>query len=199
MRNNECTISSPVKIMMSARVVMPAEQISEDEHSHSTFQWSCRPLLNWFYFLGIPLQLDETRNGKVSHTSTAHYYCKWFIACFGIFMFLSNLARLVVYITLNFFSLYSATNVTDSVLYRKQMSSTTIWNDFLDYFNEFFISLGSQLILLASTLVHWKDLKAVLNRIEDQNIFTLKTLRRFRRVFLYGLSIVILVNYFNLQ
>ena len=115
-------------------------------------------------------------------------------------MFLSNLARLVVYITLNFFSLYSATNLTDSVLYRKQMgSSTTIWNDFLDYFNEFFISLGSQLILLTSTLVHWKDLKAVLNRIEDQNIFTLKTFRRFRRIFLHGLLIVILVNYFNLQ
>ena len=33
----------------------------------------------------------------------------------------------------------------------------------------------------------------------NQNIFTLKTFRRFRKIFLHGLLIVILVNYFNLQ
>lgn len=190
MRNNR-QASSAVKITMATRVViLAAEQINDEEEQYKkTFRWSCLPLLNWFNILGIPLQIEDTK----SSASNARYYCKLSIACFGFFMFLTNLARLFVYITFDFFAVYSSsTNMTDSVVYRKT-SSTTIWNDFLDYFNEFFISLGSQLILITSTLVHWKDLTAVLNRIEDQNIFSLKTFRQFRRIFVFGISIVILV------
>ena len=153
----------------------------------NNFQWSFRPILNWFRFLGIPFQLEVTIDVE-GKTGAAKPYCNCLIKVFGIAMFLANLARLFFYIIFNFSSLSS-----NSLVYQRKMSSTTIWNDFLDYFNEFFISLGTQLMLLTYTLVKWKELVAALARIEQHNIFNVKTFHRFRRIFLFGLSITVVV------
>ena len=144
-----------------------------------TFEWSFRPMLNWMRILGIALETHFADRKR-------RY---WFTTGFGIILFFGNMVRLTSGIYHNVIQLYSE----DSNLFRSQNSSTLLWNMFIFWFNEFFLSVGIQLAVMASMILNWQDLVAVLHRMERNQLFDSQHFKRFRRIFEIAFAFIILV------
>ena len=85
---------------------------------------------------------------------------------------------------------------------RKQLSLTMIWSSIIVLFNQSFITLGTQIALLASTLINWKKLVVAFHRIDDVKQLSNDTFKRIRRICEWGLFfifMVILIRYFILS
>ena len=144
-----------------------------------TFEWCFRPLLNWMRILGIALETYfADRNRRY-----------WFTTGFGIILFFGNMIRLTSGIYQNVIQLYSE----DSNSFRSQNSSTLLWNMFIFWFNEFFLSVGIQLVVMASMILNCQDLVAVLQRMERNQLFDSQHFKRFRRIFEIAFAFIILV------
>jgi len=156
-----------------------------------TFEWCCKPVLGWMRLLGIDLKLSESQDYcKMKCRSV--FGCCWFSTGVGLISFLTNIAISVGIFCFNV-SFINPTNPTTKAL-RNKYTSTSFWNSMIDTLNTSFITLGVHLFLLASTLVNWKGLADVLQRIEQNDFFKLETYCKFRRICYWGFFFIIVVG-----
>ena len=169
---------------MSNRVENEENQVKKRRQSIN-FEWSFRPMLVWMHFLGISLQMQVNNNGL----AFSRLY-NWLIKGFGIFLFCGNLSRLIIVMYSDWFSYDDNSRLAVLV---KRSTSTVIWNSFIYWFNELFLSLGIQIAVMMSTAVNWKDLVATLHRMENNKMFKREHFQKFRRIFQYGFAFILLV------
>jgi len=153
------------------------------------FSWSCAPISYSMRCLGIALDFAPTAGKNCNASSFRVGY--WLTTSFGLLMFIVNLAILSNSIHSTFFWLYSDDKAKD----RKTISSTMIWNWIIALFNGSLITLGTQIALLASTLINWKYLTATLHRIEKSKLLSRITFKQIRRTCEWGFVFILTVKY----
>lgn len=150
-----------------------------------TFEWSLRPVLNWLRFLGIALETQ-----RYSPVRNRRY---WYATGFGIILFFGNMLRFTFAMYQNIMEIYSNDSNSNVAVFRRHTSSTIQWNSFIYWSNEFVLSVGIQLAVMASTILNWEDLAGTLRQMEINQLFDLQHFKRFRRTFEIASAFIILV------
>ena len=176
---------------MSTRVdQVKVSDKEEFEPRKMKFSWSCAPISYSMRCLGIALDFALRAAGN-NCSASSFRVGYWLTTLFGLLMFIVNLAILTNSIHSTFFWLYSDDTAKD----RKTISSTMIWNWIITLFNGSLITLGTQMALLASTLINWKYLTATFYRIEKSKQLTRITFKQIRRTCEWGLVFILMVKY----
>lgn len=182
---------------MPTRVVAVVNSDEIETTKRMSFSWSCAPILYWMRCLGIPLDWPQSKSKKyLSSSPKTGWY--WLTTLFGIVLFILNFAMTANSIHLTFIWVSSENSEEE----RKQLSLTMIWSSIIVLFNQSFITLGTQIALLASTLINWKKLVVAFHRIDDVKQLSNDTFKRIRRICEWGLFfifMVILIRYFILS
>jgi len=126
-------------------------------------QSSCAPLLFIMRLTGIPLDDDHSRNTKRSLFTDFHSF---FTRGFSLLMFFVNMENNLIFIILVVVYLFDSKSKADGS--NTYFSTTFFWNEVIEVLNRVFITFGTHLALLASTLVHWPDLVRNLHRLERE-------------------------------
>lgn len=134
------------------------------------FEWSIQPLTFWMRLIGIPLRF-----------STCSLILRLLLFGFGLFMIISDMLA-------NFCLVYM-----DGQMYVGHSGSTFEWNATIHRMNHVLVTLGSHLALLITTTVRWPALIKILRELET-NFIVQKEFETFRKLFLLGLAVIIVVG-----
>ncbi len=118
-------------------------------------------------------------------------------------MFFINMECNLIFIILVVIDLFDIKNKFDETNSNTTNFSTTFfWNEVIEAFNLVFITFGTHLALLSTTLVHWPDLVRYLHRLEREFNLTLELhYKRFRFIsiatFLYWMLVSFVYIFYN--
>lgn len=170
-------------------------------------QSSCAPLLFIMRLTGIPLDddytnsLNHSRDTKTRSLFTNFYF--FFTRSLSFFLFFVNMESNLIFIILVVIYLFDTKNKFDeSNSNNANFSTTFFWNEVIEAFNLVFITFGTHLALLASTLVHWPDVVRYLHRLEREFHLTPRLYyKRFRYIsiaaFLYWMLVSFVYIFYN--
>lgn len=139
----------------------------------SILQSSCGPLLFIIRLTGIPLDYDHSHHyaDSLNHAgATKRNLFIHFQSFFALFMFFVNIENNLIYAILLVNYLFDSknraegNNNTDTAYF----STTYFWNGIIEVLNLIFLTFGTHLALLGTTLVHWQDLVRILHRLDRE-------------------------------
>ena len=154
-----------------------ANKVEAYRRNQDNFQWSFRLILNWMKLVGCPLYICD------SGTTIIRF---GFATCYSLILFF-------VYFTVAIFTIVGLILQDNSSSFNVNRSTTLKWNDNINQVNELVCKHGTHLTLMFGSLVKWKEIVAVLNRIEKSKLFSRKIYSQFRKVCCFGLGFAIVV------
>ena len=139
----------------------------------SILQSSCAPLLFIIRLTGIPLGYDHSNHyaDSLNHAgATKRNVFIHFQSFFALFMFFVNIENNLIYAILVVDYLFDWKNKAEGNRHSNTayFSTTYFWNGIIEVFNLIFVTFGTHLTILATTLVRWPDLVRFLHRLDRE-------------------------------
>lgn len=139
----------------------------------SILQSSFAPLLFIIRLTGIPLDYvhchHHADSSNHSRTTKRNLFTNFQSFFFALFMFFVNMENNLIYAILVVDHLFNSKNKAEGNNNNAAYFSTTyFWNMVIEVFNLIFVTFGTHLALLATTLVRWPDLIRFLHRLDRE-------------------------------
>jgi hypothetical protein len=141
--------------------------------SDMSFQQSLQPMLVWMRFIGVFLESPGTS------PEAASPWIRIGITCYGFLFFFGNVFFNGLHIT-EFFALIEITS--------SYSSTASLWTVAISTLNLAAMTICCQLSLVSSAATKWPNLMQMLCQMESQGCFESRDYQNFRRIFLGGLT-----------
>jgi hypothetical protein len=140
--------------------------------SDMSFQRSLQPMLVWMRFIGVFLESPGT-----SPAEAASPWIRIGITCYGFLFFFGNV-------------FFNGLNITEFFAFFEITSTASVWTVAISILNMAATTICCQLSLMSSAATKWPNLMQMLCQMESQGFFETRDYQNFRRIFLGGLTFI---------
>lgn len=151
------------------------------------FEWSLRPLIICNRCIGI--QLDFPFCSEIKSYSMFQQSSWWLITIFGFVLFFLNT---------EFHLTQAGDYIYNSVMTKNKSTipSTVVWNNVIDLSNTVVTLVGTHAIIIATSMINWRQLAKFFLVMEQRNLFDEKNYQTFRRISFSGVLVFTTVSHF---